>query len=173
MTRVPEVMLWCRKLTRTRATRSLSHGILRGRNIQDKAASDEVPRLARAKRARPMEWVTKPAVTQHARPARCVAHIVWLGCDARMASSTAAPKGRTKGGGWPSTIGVSRPVGVHTTIGCDGRLPPDETLRASDNGRTVAGPTVERSRMGRKRYPERNRSTQLPLNWANRQAQQT
>ena len=64
-------------------------------------------------------------------------------------------------------------IGGRTTRGCDGRFEPDETHRASSNGRTGAGRTVERSRMGLRRYRELNRSTQLPLNWANRQEQKT
>jgi len=79
MTRVPEVRPWGRKRTRTLATRRVSHGSWLCRNIQDKAASEEGPRLARSKRAQHMELVTNTAVTHNARQARCVADIVWRG----------------------------------------------------------------------------------------------
>src|SRR5713226_9050777 len=79
MTRLPEVMPWCRRMTRTLATRRWSHGILLCRNIHDRAASEYVPRLARSKRAQQMELVTSTAVTQKASQARCVADIPQLG----------------------------------------------------------------------------------------------
>src|SRR6266566_3491143 len=79
MTRLPEVRPWCRRMTRTLATRRWSQGILLCRNIQDRAASEYVPRLARSKRAQHMELVTKTAVTQKASQARCVADIAWCG----------------------------------------------------------------------------------------------
>src|SRR6266852_8215603 len=120
MTRVPDVRPWCRKMTRTLATRRLSQGILLCRNIQDKAASAEVPRLARSKRAQHMALVTKTAVTQNASQARCVADIAWLGCCSRMASSTASTTARTKGAGLPRIIGVSRQSVFHKPRGFSG-----------------------------------------------------
>src|SRR6516165_232296 len=66
MTRLPEGMPWWRRITRTLATRRRSQGILLWRNIQDRAAIESVPRLARANRAQQMEWVTSVAVTQKA-----------------------------------------------------------------------------------------------------------
>ena len=79
MTRLPEVRPWCRRMTRTLATRSWSQGSLLCRNIQDRAASEYVPRLARSKRAQQMEFVTKTAVTQKASQVRCVADMPQLG----------------------------------------------------------------------------------------------
>src|SRR6266702_5859612 len=79
MTRLPEVMPWYRRMTRTLATRSWSQGILLCRNIHDRAASEYVPRLARSKRAQQMEFVTKTAVTQKASQARCMADMPQLG----------------------------------------------------------------------------------------------
>ena len=64
-------------MTRTLATRSWSQGILLWRNLQDKAASEYMPRLARSKRAQHTELVTNTAVTQKASQARCVADIAW------------------------------------------------------------------------------------------------
>src|SRR5712691_1575067 len=79
MTRLPEVRPWCRRMTRTLATRSWSQGILLCRNIHDRAASEYVPRLARSKRAQQMEFVTKTAVTQKASQVRCMADMPQLG----------------------------------------------------------------------------------------------
>src|SRR5215813_5872763 len=101
-----------------------------------------------------MELVTNTAVIQNASQARCVADIVWLGCCSRMASSMASTKALTKGAGFPITIGVSRPSGVHTTRGCDGRVERDETDRGSYNGSMVAGRTVYRRTIGLRRYQE-------------------
>src|SRR2546430_17104819 len=101
MTRLPEVMPWCRRMTRTLATRRWSHGILLWRNIHDRAASEYVPRLARSKRAQHMELVTSTAVTQNASQARCVADNAWGGGYGRMAGSTASIKARPKGAGFP------------------------------------------------------------------------
>src|SRR4029450_8582118 len=95
-------------MTRTLATKSSSQGILLCRNIHDKAASEYVPRLARAKRAQQMELVTSTAVTQNASQARCMADMPWLGLWARIASSTASTKALTKGAGLPIIIGVPR-----------------------------------------------------------------
>src|SRR5215471_5580650 len=108
MTRLPEVMPWCRKITRTLATRRWSQGILLWRNIHDRAANAYVPRLARAKRAQQMELVTSTAVTQNASQVRCMADMPWLGLWARIASSTASTKALIKGTGLPIIIGVPR-----------------------------------------------------------------
>jgi hypothetical protein len=51
MTRLPQVRPSWRRRSRTGATKRASQGLLRGRNIQDQAASAAFPRLARAKRA--------------------------------------------------------------------------------------------------------------------------
>jgi hypothetical protein len=51
MTRLPQLRPSWRSRTYIRATKCASQGILRGRNIQDQAASAAVPRLARATRA--------------------------------------------------------------------------------------------------------------------------
>src|SRR5712691_11168291 len=77
MTRLPEVRRWCCRMTRTLATRRWSQGILLCRNIQDRAAIAEVPRLARSKRAQHLELVTSTAVTQNASQVRCVTDIAW------------------------------------------------------------------------------------------------
>jgi hypothetical protein len=77
-----------------------------GRNIQDKAASTEVPRLARAKRAQHMALVTSTAVTQHASQARGIADMPWGGLCSRIAWSTASIKALTKGAGCAITIAV-------------------------------------------------------------------
>ena len=58
---------------------SWSQGILLWRNIQDSAAMEYVPRLARSNRAQQMEWVTSVAVTQKASQVRCMADMPELG----------------------------------------------------------------------------------------------
>src|SRR2546428_8556150 len=97
-------------MTRTRATKSSSQGIVLWRNIQERAASEELPRLARAKRAQQRELVIRTAVTQNASQARCMVDMPSLELCARIASSTASTKARTKGAGVPSTRAV--PMGL-------------------------------------------------------------
>src|SRR4029450_9709715 len=93
-------------MRRTLATKSSSQGILLCRNIQDKAASEYVPRLARAKRAQQMELVMKTAVRQKANHVRCTADRPWLRVCWRIASSTDSTKALIKGKGLPIIIGV-------------------------------------------------------------------
>src|SRR6266571_4515487 len=111
-------------MTRTRATKSSSQGIVLWRNIQERAASEELPRLARSKRAQQMELVTRTAVTQNASQARCMVDMPWLGVYARIASSTALTKALTKGAGFPNTIAVpiasrirDNTIGTVATVG--------------------------------------------------------
>src|SRR5262245_57675492 len=155
-------------MSRTLATKSSSQGILLCRNIQDKAASEYVPRLARAKRAQQMELVINTAVRQKANHVRCKADRPWCGLCWRIASSTDATKALIKGKGLPISIEVPGIEWAKIPWGLIDTFCLTNDTGASYNGMKVAGRTVYRRRMGQSRYLELDRSTQLPLRLAKR-----